>query len=212
MTVSTIFFDLDDTIYPPTSGIWQAIAQRIDQYIHEKIHIAWEDVPALRKSLFTQYGTTMRGLQAIYHIDPDDYLSYVHDIPVEDLLKPDPALRTLLLNLPMRKIIFTNADTRHAKRVLTVLGIYDCFEKIIDIVAITPYCKPQPEAFQIALNLISEPNGSRCVLIDDSIANLIAAKSFGFYTIYIGNHFKLENHPIDASINYIHEISKVLPK
>ena len=212
MKASTIFFDLDDTLYPPTSGVWQAIAQKIDQYIHEKIHIDWEDVPALRKSLFTQYGTTMRGLQAIYHIDAEDYLSYVHNIPVEEMLKPVPALRTLLHNLPMRKIIFTNADTRHAKRVLKALGVADCFETIIDIIAISPFCKPQPEAFRIALNHISEPNGNHCVLIDDSITNLITAKSFGFFTIYIGNHNHQGNHLIDACITNLSEILNILPR
>ena len=32
----------------------------------------------------------MRGLQVTHHLDEKDYLAFVHDVPVEERLQPDP--------------------------------------------------------------------------------------------------------------------------
>jgi len=90
----------------------------------------------------------MRGLIADFDINQIDYLDYVHDVPLRDHIDPNPVLREMLLNLPQRKLIFTNADAAHAKRVLDVLDLTDCFEKIIDIHIMHPYCKPLPQAYR----------------------------------------------------------------
>jgi pyrimidine 5'-nucleotidase len=187
MNFSTLFFDLDDTLYPPESGLWGAIGRRIELFMHDIVQIPWEEIPAMRKQLFFQYGTTMRGLQTIYHIDTADYLAFVHDVPLREFISPDAELRKVLLSLPQRKVIFTNADANHANRVLRVLELEGIFEKIIDICATAPYCKPEPQAFEIALKLAGEASSNRCVLIDDAIHNLAAARESGFYTVYSGS-------------------------
>ncbi len=151
MRFSTLFFDLDETLYPIKSGVWEAIAVRIDAYMAEHLPLTAEEIPALRTRLFIEYGTTMRGLKAEYEIDELDYLRYVHDVPLKDFLVPNPQLRQTLLGYPLRKIVFTNADVHHARRVLDVLGLDDCFERIIDVLDTAPYCKPQPEAFRMVL-------------------------------------------------------------
>jgi putative hydrolase of the HAD superfamily len=186
MTISTIFFDLDDTLYPNASGIWPMIRQRINQYMLERLKIESEKVHELRRSLFETYGTTMRGLQATYEIDTEEFLAYVHDVPVEERLQKDPVLRDQLESYPYRKIIFTNADDKHAKRVLRTLQLEDCFEQIIDIHQISPSCKPQPEAYIKALQIAEERDANRCLMIDDAPANLLTARSLGFYTILVG--------------------------
>ncbi|KAK9734800.1 hypothetical protein RND81_04G164000 [Saponaria officinalis] len=82
--------------------------------------------------LYTYYGTTMAGLRAIgYNFDHDHFHSLVHGRLPYDLLKPDLGLRNLLLRLPFRRVVFTNADKRHASEVLKRLGLEDCFESII---------------------------------------------------------------------------------
>lgn len=187
MNFSTLFFDLDDTLYPANSGLWNAIARRIDLFMHDRVQIPWEEIPDLRQQLFHQYGTTMRGLQILYHIDTVDYLAFVHDVPLRDYISADAELRKVLLSLPQRKIIFTNADANHARRVLQVLELEGVFEKIIDICAIAPYCKPDPKAFEIALNLAGETSAGQCVVVDDAMRNLAAAREAGFFTIYSGN-------------------------
>jgi putative hydrolase of the HAD superfamily len=187
MAFSTLFIDLDDTVYPHTSGLWQAIRKRIGIYMLERVKIPQDEIPALRKQLFETYGTTMRGLQILYHIDVQDYLAFVHDVPLTDFIQPDMTVRAALLSLPQRKVIFTNADANHAGRVLNVLALTDCFDQIIDINTISPYCKPQPEAFRIALKIAGEQDPTRCALVDDAPRNLAAARQLGFFTVCLSS-------------------------
>jgi putative hydrolase of the HAD superfamily len=204
MPLTTIFLDLDDTLYPATSGVWAAIRARIDLYMVERLHLPADAVPQIRQHLFRTYGTTMRGLQLTMQIDTRDYLDFVHDVKVHQYLKPDRKLRALLQKLHQRKIVFTNADANHATRVLRALGIEDCIDSIIDILAIAPYCKPDPRAFQSALHLSGEINASNCILVDDGLLNLESARKAGFYTIRVGSSERTsESH---ASIGRIHDL------
>ena len=99
MAITTLLIDLDDTVYPPSSGIWGLIGERIDLFIHTRLQLPWDEIPHLRQRFFAEYGTTMRGLMVNYHIDPEDYLKFVHEVPIEALLQPDPDLRKVLAEL-----------------------------------------------------------------------------------------------------------------
>lgn len=209
MPISTLLIDLDDTLYPASSGLWGLIRQRIDLYMHERLGMSWEIIPELRHRLFSEYGTTLRGLQETLHIDEMDYLAFVHDVPVEELLQPDPQLGRLLSTYPQRKVIFTNADTRHAHRVLHTLQLEDQFSAIIDILAISPYCKPMPEAFKLALDLAEVQPGEGCLVCDDAPRNLAAARSLGCATVLVGTPGP---HPdADYCIPSLHALTRVLP-
>ncbi|KAK7262480.1 hypothetical protein RJT34_30054 [Clitoria ternatea] len=128
-----LLFDLDDTLYPLSSGMSRQIAKNIEEYMLQKLGMEAAKVPALCQSLYKTYGTTMAGLRAIgYDFAYDDFHSFVHGrLPYNTLLKPDYVLRGILQSLPIRKIIFTNADSNHAYRALQSLGLEDCFESII---------------------------------------------------------------------------------
>ena len=168
-------------------------------------------VPELRQKYYKQYGTTMRGLQKHHQINVDEYLDYVHDLPLNDYLEPNPELRVMLDSLPQRCWIFTNADHHHAKRVLTTLGILDCFLGIIDVWAIDFACKPEMVSFQRALKIADNPNPAQCVMIDDSILNIIAASSLEMKTVLVNRNGV--SHP--AAENTIHnllEMPKAIPQ
>lgn len=188
MTLDILIFDLDDTLYSPTTGVWDAIGERINQFIVDNLALDRAEVNQVRDELFRTYGTTLRGLQIVYGIDPYKYLNYVHNIPLETYLQPNPMLNRMLKQISSRKVIFTNSDQNHALRVLDRLGLDSIFERIIDVMDVTPFCKPQPEAFQQALKLLGDPDPTRCVLIDDSLRNVTTARELGFHTILVGNH------------------------
>jgi len=209
MCFEVMFFDLDETLYPSRTGIWQAIGVRMDTYIVDRLGIETNDVTAFRETLFHRYGTTLRGLREEYGINENDFLAYVHDIPLEQYLEIDPKLASVLEMFPGRKAIFTNADTNHAKQVLRRLGVNTYFEQIIDILSIHPYCKPMPEAFQLALQTAGVSEPANCVMIDDSEQNLRAAHDLGMVTIRVGT----EEHAdfVDAAIHSIHELPHVIP-
>ncbi len=186
MQFTTIFFDLDDTLYPPSSGLWPTLKARINLYMIERLRIPEQDVPRLREQYFRNYGTTLRGLQANYQVDMSDYLAYVHDVQLTDYIRPDPVQQAVLAGLPTRNVIFTNADIKHARRVLKVLDIEPYFADVVDVNVMNPYCKPSREAFGVALKAAGESQASRCVLIDDLPHTTRAARDFGFYSVLYG--------------------------
>lgn len=210
MKITTLFFDLDDTLYPPSSGLWDEIRVRIELYLRDRMHIPPEQITEVRQSFYLQYGTTLRGLQVTRNVDTLDYLAYVHDIPLTDYIRPEPRLRGVLETIPLRKLIFTNGDRNHAHRVLDILGLQGVFDDIIDIVDVAPYCKPQPEAFQIALQRAGSPDPRTCLMLDDSPRNLAAAQLLGFETICVGAQATPESG-FSASIPHILDLLNVLP-
>lgn len=209
MKFEVAFFDLDDTLYDKQCGLWEAIRNRMSLYMHERLGMSWEVIPTLRRHYFETYGTTLRGLQLHHQVDADDYLAYVHDLPIHEFIQPDPELRQMLLTLPLRRFIFTNSDRDHAKRVLHTLNIADCFEGIIDVRAIHFYCKPEPQAYRLALQIAKVDTPQHCLYLDDSLLNLAAARRLGFYTVLVGQD-GLEPQ-VDLSIRQIKELRQKMP-
>ena len=207
---STLFIDLDDTLYPPSNGVWAAIRERMNQYMLDRLGLPQDKIAAMRKLYFETYGTTLRGLQIHHQVDADEFLAYVHDLPIAKMVQPDPLLREFLSGLKRKKYIFTNADAAHAGRVLDALGVTGCFDGIIDIRALNFYCKPEPEAYQIAMRLAGEREPGRCIYLDDAPRNLAPAHDLGMYTILVGR----EDHDPSAyrSLRRPHDLSQAMPE
>jgi putative hydrolase of the HAD superfamily len=187
MPFTTVFFDLDDTLYPPSSGLWPTLKGRINLYMIKRLGIPPADVPRLRERYFKTYGTTLRGLQANHDVDMQDYLAFVHDVRLEDYIHPDPVQKAVLASLTTRNLIFTNADEKHARRVMRFLEIEQYFTDIVDVNAMQPYCKPSPEAFALALKTAGVDDPSQCVMIDDLPHTTRAAKALGLYSVLYGS-------------------------
>ncbi len=211
MTIKTIIFDLDDTLYPSDCGVWSLIREKIDQYMKLRLNYTDSDVAEARDGFFRKYGTTLRGLQAVHKIDTNEYLNFVHDVPIEDLIQPNKNLKVLLAQLPQRKAIFTNADRLHANRVLKSLQIDPYFEQIIDILDVDPFCKPMVEAFQIALVNLSISDPTTVLYLDDSSRNIATAQSIGFQTIWINNSAFQSQH-IGHELVMIDDLGDLLPE
>lgn len=186
MRFTTLFFDLDDTLYPSSTGLWHAIKERMNLYMRDRLGIPESDIPFLREQYFKMYGTTLRGLQERHEVDKEEYLAFVHDLPLQEYLTPNPVVREVIAALPTRNLIFTNADAAHAWRVLAMLQLDDLFETVVDVNAVAPYCKPMPESFAIAMDLADEPDPRRCVMIDDLPRTTRAALNVGMASLLYG--------------------------
>ncbi len=210
MQFSTLFFDLDATLYPASNGLWEQIRLRIFKFMLEEIGIPEAEIPATRDKYWTTYGTTLEGLRIHHQVEPDDYLKFVHDLPLKDFLEPDPVLRGLLETLPQDLWVFTNADHHHASRVLTELGISDLFSGIVDLLALDFIVKPNRKAYQVALKLAGVTDPKKCVMFDDLIQNLIPAKELGFYTSLVGENGS--SNQADIQLQSIHDMKEKMPQ
>lgn len=210
MNINAILFDLDDTLYPVTSGIWSLIRKNIDLFMMTRLQYPASEVSHAREEFFQQYGTTLRGLEATHNIDTLEYLKFVHNVPIEKMIIPNEPLKKMLAQIPLRKAIFTNADRLHAKRVLRALDIEEHFEVIVDILDVKPFCKPMRESFEIALTKIGVVLPSTVLLIDDSLRNINTAKSLGMQTVWVNSSTNHHDHD-GYQIHKIEDFTEIFP-
>ena len=185
MTHRCILFDLDNTLYPKSAGLMQAIGKRMNLYMVERLGMDPSEVREKRDGFLKAFGTTLNGLRRRYAVDPDDFLSFVHDVPIASYLQFDSALDGMLGRLDARKIVFTNADAKHARRVLSCLGITRHFESIIDIHLLEFVNKPDRRSYLKAMEFASVQS-EECVLVEDHLPNIIPARQIGMTTVMVG--------------------------
>lgn len=178
------FFDLDNTLYPASCGLMQAIGARINRFMVERLDVSPAEVTRMRDEFLKVYGTTLNALRRYYAVDPDEFLEFVHDLPLETYLHYDAELDRMLQGIGLRKIIFTNADAKHARRVLARLGILGHFESIIDIHMLDFVNKPARTAY-IKATAFASVRPEESILIEDSIANIIPAAELGMTTVLV---------------------------
>ncbi|HEX6290347.1 MAG TPA: pyrimidine 5'-nucleotidase [Herpetosiphonaceae bacterium] len=185
MTIRAILFDLDNTLYPASSGVMQSIDRRIGEYVQQRLGLPEDEASRLRHHFYTTYGTTLRGLQQYYaDVETEEYLRFVHDIEVDRLLRFDAELDLALARLPLPKVIFTNSPREHAERVLGAMRLAHHFERIFDLRYFNFVAKPDPACYQHVLDEMGLA-GHEAVLLEDTPHNLAPAKALGMTTILI---------------------------
>ena len=214
MSFEFIIFDLDNTLYPRGSGVMEEIGRRIQVWICDQLDLSCEEATEVRHRYLRRYGTTMGGLMTEHDVDIGQYLMFVHDIPIEDYLEPNPALAEMLAEIPLRKAVYTNATSEHGRRVLQALDIADQFEQIIGIREVGLCNKFNREAYERMLALLGV-EGEACIMVEDSPRNLPPAKALGMTTILI-DHEEAERfinvleRCIDFAVDSVEEVGKVI--
>ncbi len=183
--IDTWVFDLDNTLYPPSSGLFPLIDVRMGAFIARLLNCDLAEARQVQKRYFHDYGMTLAGLIRHHGVDPEAFLADVHAIALDNI-GPCARLATALARLPGRRLIFTNADADYARRVLEQRGIADLFEGIFDIRAADYVPKPQPATYhRLCTRHGIDP--ARAAFVDDMAQNLSPAKALGMATIWLDN-------------------------
>ncbi|NWF55329.1 MAG: pyrimidine 5'-nucleotidase [Syntrophaceae bacterium] len=204
-----ILFDLDNTLYPKSLGIFDLVIERIRSYMEVRMGFEKELARALRQEYLRKYGSTMRGLMIHHNLNPDDFLEYVHDVGVEKRLSPNPALEVLLKSISLEKGIFTSGHKPHAQRVLRCLGVEAYFPQVFDIIFTRFIPKPNPEPYRQVLDHL-RLDGRNCMMIEDMPANLKPAKDLGMTTVLVGPGMDGIDGVVDYTIATILELGDIL--
>ncbi|KAF9226560.1 pyrimidine 5-nucleotidase [Gyrodon lividus] len=176
-----VWFDIDNTLYSASTKISQAMGQRIHAYF-VSLGLDDDEASELHHKYYTQYGLALRGLTRHHEIDPLDFDQKCdRTLPLEDCIKPDPKLRKLFQDLDRTKVrvwALTNAYKHHANRVLDILNLQDQIEGLVycDYEQPNFTCKPETEYYHNAMKLAKISDPSKCLFVDDSKLNVIAAK------------------------------------
>lgn len=191
-------FDLDNCLYPASSGLFDLIDERMAAYIQRLLDCPPEEAKRVQKAHFHQHGTTLAGLMKDHEIDPHDFLTDVHDVPL-DRVQPDDRLSRLLPLLPGRRFVFTNGDAPYARRVLERIGVGEHFDDLHDIHASGYRAKPDPHGYELLCERFGIDPGE-ALLVDDMVQNLGPAKALGMTTIWVDNGSERGNHNYDERI------------
>jgi 2,3,4,5-tetrahydropyridine-2-carboxylate N-succinyltransferase len=142
----TWLFDLDDTLYPEESGIMDLIRARITAFVMRITGLDEDEARVIQRGWFEAHGASLPGLLREYDVSVEDFLTDIHDIPL-DAISPDPRLGAALERLPGRRFVFTNGSREYAERVLERLG-RRLFEDVFHIEDGDLIPKPDPSTFR----------------------------------------------------------------
>jgi putative hydrolase of the HAD superfamily len=181
-------FDLDNTLYPSKTDLFNQIDQRMGRVIGERLDIDLAAAKKIQKYYYHKYGTTLRGLMNDHDVLPDEFLDYVHDIDFSILGKDEKLLRALE-QLEGQKFIYTNASEEYAVKVLERLGIDQKFEMIFDIHKADYKPKPDIESYHKMANYF-EIDLAKSIMVEDLAKNLSPAAALGMTTVWIPNEME----------------------
>ena len=179
-------FDLDNTIYDIKLGLFKKISERITNFIVSKYSLDMDEAKKIQKKYYLEYGLTLRGLILEKNLNPEEFLDYVHDVEHPEL-KKDKYLKSKIEKLQGKKIIFTNATSKHAEKILTILEIRESFDQIIDIKDLDYIPKPDKRSYQKLLEClkVDKEQLKKGIFLEDTVKNLIPAKDLGMTTVLI---------------------------
>src|SRR5262245_30436454 len=100
--IDTWIFDLDNTLYPSTCDLFAEIEVRMGAFITDRLGLDHEAAHALRRDYYRTYGTTLAGLMAVHAVDPQHFLTFVHEVDLS-VVPPNPVLGRHIARLPGRK-------------------------------------------------------------------------------------------------------------
>ena len=187
MSAPLFIFDLDNTLYPSELPIWRMVDARIEQYVVERLHTDLESARRVRMDYLAEYGSTLRGLMRHHGVRPAEYLEYIHDVPVADLVPGRPELLEMLSGLPGRCVVFTNGSRDYARRVLDALGVEGRMEGIYGIEFMEYIAKPSPYPYEKLLRATGARAEDSC-FCEDSRRNLLPARALGMFTVLVGEN------------------------
>ncbi len=206
MVTRYILFDLDNTLYPRSCGLFHLIEERIKEFLRIRLDLTQAEAAALRRRYLRDYGFTLVGLMSHNRIDPEDYLAFVHEVDVEGILGEDSVLTRMMSRISLKKVIVTNGTQRHARRVIRSLGVEPFFSHIFDIAFMDYVPKPHPSSFHKVTGYLGV-TGHECLMLDDHPPTLATARALGMTTVYVG---KKEQVEADYQIEEIKGLEGVL--
>lgn len=173
----------------------------------------------LRVAYWRRYGATLLGLIRHHDVDAHDFLRAAHDFDAAALVRAERGLAQLLARLPGRKLLITNAPGAYAGSVLRALQLQPHFgaRYPIERMRLHGRFRPKPSRAMLRALLARERIvPARAVLVEDSLANLAAARALGLATVLITRHGRTARQryrgAVGLRIGSLHELARRRPR
>jgi putative hydrolase of the HAD superfamily len=200
-------FDLDNTLHDASHAIFPAISANMNVYIARVLGdgttpASRQAVDAARLGYWKRYGATLLGMVHHHQVSPAHFLHETHNLPaLQQMIRAERGLARLLRHLPGRKILLTNGPTRYSREVLRHLGVQRQFAHHIAIEDMRVHGKLRPKPSKLMLRRLLRRHGAdarRCILVEDTLANLKSAKQLGLRTAWVTQYLRMSD-PIGAA-------------
>lgn len=202
-------FDLDNTLHDAGRHIFPAISRAMGDYVARHLGLDTAAAIGLRDHYWYRYGATLTGLVRHHGVEPQHFLDRTHDFldRLPRMVVHEAALRHVLKKLPGRKIVFSNAPRRYVEAVLALVGIRPLIDSVwtIERLRFTP--KPHRAAFQRLLHG-ERLDPRRCILVEDTAANLRAAKQLGMKTVFVSPSAQVPTY-VDVRIKSVIDLQRI---
>jgi putative hydrolase of the HAD superfamily len=200
-------FDLDNTLHNATPHIFPHINRSMTAYLQQHLQLDEAEANELRVHYWKRYGATLSGLMRHHGTDPGHFLWHTHQFPeLDKMVLREPRLRHVLKNLPGRKVVFSNAPQHYADAVLKLLRVDDLFD---DVIAVEhARFRPKPDSYGF-MHLLRRHGvkAAQCVMVEDSLENLRAAKRLGMRTVWVDASIKSAPY-VDVKIRDVMQLLK----
>ena len=211
VTAPLWIFDLDNTLHNASPHIFPHINRSMTAYLQKHLQLDEKDADNLRMYYWQRYGATLSGLMRHHGTDPDHFLWHTHQFPgLDSMVLREPRLRHGLKRLPGKKVVFTNAPQHYAHAVLKLLRVDGLFD---DVMAVEQTrFRPKPDGFGF-MRLLKrhKVKVAQCVMVEDSLENLRAAKRLGMRTVWVNAENK--SAPcVDVKIRDVTQLPRVLSR
>ncbi|CAN7654431.1 pyrimidine 5'-nucleotidase [Massilia sp. LjRoot122] len=195
-------FDLDNTLHDASHAIFPAISANMNTYIARVLGdggtpASQAVVDAARLGYWKRYGATLLGMIRHHGVSAADFLHMTHDLGALDkLVRAEKGLGTLLRRLPGRKILLTNAPTRYSTDVMRHLGLSRHFAHHVAIEHMHVHRQLRPKPSSLMLRRLLRKHGvaaRRCILVEDTLANLKSASRLGLRTVWVTQYLRMSD-------------------
>jgi putative hydrolase of the HAD superfamily len=186
-------FDLDNTLHNASHAIFPAINANMNALItrvlaEQSLPFHPEAVNAVRVAYWQRYGATLLGMIRHHGVRADDFLREAHQFDdLRTMIRAERGLQRLLSRLPGRKILLTNAPRDYSREVLRHIGLHRHFAEHVPIEAMQVHGQWRPKPSKLMLRRLlrrQRVSAARCVLVEDTLANLRAARALGLKTVW----------------------------
>lgn len=188
--IKALLFDLDGVIVSTEKNhfeAWRETASKLGIPFSEHDNEALKGVnrvDSLKQILKLGNKTvSAEEFESLLVFKNDMYLDSITTLSKDDLL---PGVHALLLQAKSMGVkIGLGSSSKNAPMILTRLGITDLFDVIIDGNGVT-HPKPDPEVFLNGAKALALAP-SDCLVFEDALSGIAAAKAGGFIAIGVGN-------------------------
>lgn len=201
----TWLFDLDNTLHDASPHIFPHINRAMREYIERHLAIDTGTANRLRVDYWQRYGATLVGLVKHHAVDPREFLWATHQFPdLERMLCFRQTTLHALARLPGRKLIFSNAPRHYAEAVLEITGLRRYFDALYSVENLRFRPKPALAAFHRLL-VRERLDPRRCIMVEDTLANLVTAKRLGMKTVWVSTSSRQSPY-VDVKIRDVRQL------